>query len=396
MSKFHLFFIISALLIASGANKSSASSNETEDSASNEMFPVKTVVINDSTGRGDMDMAIHLKLDRPEGSNEISSAVSSWIEKQLEVSSLSDDALQSYAHRYITDTKASLMSMGGSRDVTINCELANDKVVSYLYNYNDTYDMGWDHGTNGVTFDISNAKALSWDIISPSKQLLFETIFVVEMTRATSDGARLTNDNIQFNYENMGTESSIPPVFTKDGIYCYVDNFRNMTASFTIPYDAIRDVVRPEIAKLFPPKQTPTTLLEQRKALLPDLVQKLYADYELRNSIMTDEFKRVEHLSDSITDEVGDAPTIDWDPWVGGQDTLGYEVYVIGDIDMPTPDKCQVSIVQTQGDKSISNRFSRICTVIDFVWQDGQWRVNDVGGVLDLYKDFLKSCGISY
>lgn len=263
MKKPGLFFIVATFLLAACTGNSRASSAFDNDgdistTHSHSDFSFKKIQVNDSTGCRNVngettrEVAIYMTIDLPTSNNRISNVVSDWIAEQLGISSLSTSSLKSFARNYVTENRAYDEEYGGLREDSIKCTLATDKVVAYEFDTNEQLGMGWGYDKKGIAFDVASGTPLTWDIVQPSKKQQFVKLFLNELAKSQSANGTITAEGINFVKENFGTESNLPPIFAKKGIICYIQASRNMSAEFTLPYDALRDIVTPQTAALFP------------------------------------------------------------------------------------------------------------------------------------------------
>ena len=429
MKKTGLFFIVAAILFASCSGKSRASSaldenNEaTVDSVDNtftyetftdsKKFAYRTEGAN---GPFTCDGSTSVKFDYPTGNTHPDIFISDWLKKEMKEMEFSyiptefDSQSVNKLNQSFGKTVNDLIHNGytsAELEFKSVCTLSTDKVVSYDLHYSILVSPGspriYALSEKGVTYDIANRRTLTWDIVPAANRTKFDQL-VSKLILAKGDTYTSLSDLKSDYYENSHlVPSEAPPIFTEDGILWKQTGFPfKYEINLVIPYDDLRGIVTPEAAALFPPKSQKALLMEQRKAMIPDLIKKLYTRpdcYDFQEKALTTEYKRIRDLAENLNVEIvgeGNAYLIDWDPWCGGQDTPPNDTYSAGSIKMDGPDKATVEVIQTYQNGLDYPKEHRVCSTLELVWQNGTWKVNDVGETLEIYKDFLREHGKSF
>lgn len=433
MKKPGLFFIAAAILFASCSGKSRASSafdenNEaTVDSVDNtftyqnftdsKQFAYKTEGAN---GPFTCDGSTTVKFDYPTGNTHPDIFISDWLKKEMKEMGFSyiptkfDSQSVSKLNQSFGKTVSDLIHDGytsAELEYKSVCTLSTDKVVSYDLHYLILVSPGsprtYYYSESGITYDIVNRKTLTWNIVPAANRNKFEQL-VTKLILAKRDTYTSLSDLKRDYYENSHlVPSEAPPIFTEDGILWKQTGIPfKYEINLVIPYDDLRGIVTPEAAALFPPKSQKALLMEQRKAMIPALIKKLYtgdnfvyaeSDGESKATIFTEEYSRIGGLAENLNTQLGsEAYLIDWDPWTGGQDTPPNDTYSAGSIKMDGPDKATVEVIQTYQWSSDQPKEHHVCSTLELVWQNGTWKVNDVGETLEIYKDFLREHGKSF
>lgn len=433
MKKPGLFFIVAAILFASCSGKSRASSafdenNEaTVDSVDNtftyqnftdsKKFAYKTEGAN---GPFTCDGSTSVKFDYPTGNTHPDIFISDWLKKEMKEMGFSyiptefDSQSVSKLNQSFGKTVSDLIHDGcfqATLEFKSLCSLVTDKVVSYQLHYSILVSPGspgiYALSEKGVTYDIANHKALTWDIVPAANRTKFDQL-VSKLILAKGEYYTSLSDLKEHYYENSHlVPSEAQPIFTEDGIlWMQSGGYFKAEINVVIPYDDLRGIVTPEAAALFPPKSQKALLMEQRKAMIPALIKKLYtgdnfvyaeSDGESKAKIFTEEYSRISDLAENLNTQLGsEAYLIDWDPWTGGQDTPPNDTYSAGSIKMDGPDKATVEVIQTYQWSSDQPKENHVCSTLELVWQNGTWKVNDVGETLEIYKDFLREHGKSF
>lgn len=418
MKKPGLFFIVAAILFASCSGKSRASSafdenNEaTVDSVDNtfthETFTDSKKFAYRINGEN-RDGSTSVKFDYPTGNTLPDIFISDWLKKEMKemgfsyiptgfdsqsVSKLNQSfgkTVNDMIHGCYTSAELEFKSV---------CTLSTDKVVSYDLHYSILVSPGspriYALSEKGVTYDIANRRTLTWDIVPAANRTKFDQL-VSKLILAKGDSYTSLSDLKNDYYENSHlVPSETQPIFTEDGILWKQTGFPfKYEINLVIPYDDLRGIVTPEAAALFPPKSQKALLMEQRKAMIPDFIKKIYPAQncdDIQEKALTTEYKRIRDLAENLNVEIvgeGNAYLINWDPWCGGQDTPPNDTYSAGSIKMDGPDKATVEVKAYQNGGEYRS-------TLELVWQNGTWKVNDVGGTLEIYKDFLREHGKSF
>lgn len=429
MKKPGLFFIVAAILFASCSGKSRASSafdenNEaTVDSVDNtftyetftdsKKFAYKTEGAN---GPFTCDGSTSVKFDYPTGNTHPDIFISDWLKKEMKEMEFSyiptkfDSQSVSKLNQSFRKTVNDMIHgcyTSAELEFKSVCTLSTDKVVSYDLHYSILVSPGspriYALYEKGVTYDIANRRTLTWDIVPDANRNKFEQL-VSKLILAKGDTYTSLSDLKNDYYENSHlVPSEAQPILTEDGILWKQTGFPfKYEINLVIPYDDLRGIVTPEAAALFPPKSQKALLMEQRKAMIPDLIKKLYTGdnhSDFQEKALTSEYKRIKNLAITLYQEInGEGSAFiyyDADPWIMSQDTPP-GTYSVGTIKMDGPDKATVDVVHTYQNYGETKMSSDVCTQLELVWQNGTWKVNEVGGSLETYKDYLIEQGKSF
>lgn len=428
MKKPGLFFIVAAILFASCSGKSRASSafdenNEaTVDSVDNtftyetftnsKKFAYKTEGAN---GPFTCDGSTSVKFDYPTGNTLPDIFISDWLKKEMKEMGFSyiptefDSQSVSKLNQSFGKTVNDLIHDGcfqATLEFKSLCSLVTDKVVSYQLHYSILVSPGspgiYALSEKGVTYDIANRKALTWDIVPVANRTKFDQL-VSKLILAKGEYYTSLSDLKEHYYENSHlVPSEAQPIFTEDGIlWMQSGGYFKAEINVVIPYDDLRGIVTPEAAALFPPKSQKALLMEQRKAMIPALIKKLYTGpnyHEAREKSLSKEFSRISDKVGELDEEVwerGEASPFQVNPWDGYDEIPFPTSYTTGTIRMDNPDKASVDIIISYKN-SEQVKESHICSTLELIWEDNTWKVNDVGGMLEDYKEYLRDNGKSF
>lgn len=428
MKKPGLFFIVAAILFASCSGKSRASSafdenNEaTVDSVDNSFtyqnftdskkFAYKTEGAN---GPFTCDGSTSVKFDYPTGNTLPDIFISDWLKKEMKEMEFSyiptefDSQSVSKLNQSFGKTVNDLIHNGytsAELEFKSVCTLSTDKVVSYDLHYSILVSPGspriYALSEKGVTYDIANRRTLTWDIVPAANRTKFDQL-VSKLILAKGEYYTSLSDLKEHYYENSHlVPSEAQPIFTEDGIlWKQSGGYFKAEINVVIPYDDLRGIVTPEAAALFPPKSQKALLMEQRKAMIPDLIKKLYTGpnyHEAREKSLSKEFSRIWDKVAELDEEVwerGEASPFQGDPWDGYDEIDRPTSYTTGTIRMDNPDKASVDIIISYKNWE-QIKESHICSTLELIWEDNTWKVNDVRGRLEKYKEYLRDNGKSF
>lgn len=406
MKKTGLLFIILAVIMAACSGKTQASDAKTE--TADNTFSYESFYDSTQYETQERSASTNVRFDYPQGNSLTDRFISDWLKtemKQMGIKYIPDEFNDQTVKKL--NQSFSDIVMGMISDCYFDaklffdcvCTLNTDKVVAYNFDYEILCSPGspgvYTWTKTGITYDIANQKALTWDNIIPeANRAKFEQAVV----KAVLDKKDYYTSLDQFKddyFENSRLmESMTPPIFTEDGIIWNQYSMLKAEVSVVLPYDIMRGIVSAETAALFPPKSEKAILIEKRKALIPDFVKMLYSPETNEYDYLTEEYKRIEDKAYSFEPDI---IIIDADPWTGTNGDYPYgSSFSAGEIKMDTPDKASVEILVTFKFDEDEKPKSSPCSNLELVWTDNAWRVYDVGGTLQEYKDFIKEHGGSY